>query len=61
MNGLIHLSNQEPNRIGVEMKEQWINHMGVEFGGYSLQKKKEAREELGVAFRLVLEKGLPSN
>lgn len=34
--------------------------MGVELGGSLLQKKKGTREELGVAFRLVLEKGLPS-
>lgn len=53
------LSNWEPNEIGVEMKEQRIKHMGSELGG-SLLQKKETREELGIAFRLVLEKGLPS-
>lgn len=41
------------------MKEQRIKHMGGELGG-SLLQKKETREELGIAFRLVLEKGLPS-
>lgn len=53
------LSNWEPHGIGVEMKEQRIKHMGGELGG-SLLLKKETREELGIAFRLVLEKGLPS-
>lgn len=42
------------------MKEQQIKHMSVELGGSLLQKKKETREELGVTFRLVFEKGLPS-
>lgn len=42
------------------MKQQWIKHAGVELGGSLLQKKKEIGEEFGGAFRLALEKNLPS-